>query len=74
MELVMPTPASHLPSWGRHPHNHAVYPPLKSMLASIEKLRNLVKSIFINKKSEKVFGKITLGYYEFAICDIQHFH
>ncbi len=69
----MSTPASHLPSWGRCTHKHVVYPPLKSILASIEKLQNLVKSIFINKKTEKVFGKITLGNYDFAECGTQHF-
>ncbi len=43
------------------------------MLASIETLQNLVKSLFINKKSEKVLSKSPLGNCEFAECGTQHF-
>ncbi len=53
-------------------YRHAAYPP-KSMFASIKKLANFVKITFWIKKSEEVFGKLTLVNSEFAESEIQSF-
>ncbi len=50
-------------------------PTPKSMFATTKKVANVGKIIlYKKKKSEKVFGKLTLGNSKFAECEIRHFH
>jgi hypothetical protein len=50
-------------------------PTHKSLLASIKFLANFSEiTLLYFKKSEKVFGKLTLGNCEFGESEIWHFH
>ena len=69
MELDMPTPVSHPPSWGICANSHTVYPTQK-MLARVNKLQNLVKSLFMMTKKQTEVEKLAFDNSEFIKHEI----